>query len=78
MQELLETPEEIQSKDQLFTVWFDVACNRNKPDWWWESPRCQSLSSALKLASKLRTSGWTCNVWPEGINPREDGRWDNP
>lgn len=64
--------------DGLFVVWFDTNCGYDSPDWWWEEPGPQPLAAALDLAAKMRADGWICKVMPEGMNPRPDGRWDNP
>lgn len=61
----------------LFQVWIDLKCGRGTPDWWWNSPP-QSLQEALCEAAEARSKEWICQVLPEGMNPRPDGRWDNP
>lgn len=60
----------------LFQVWIDLG-EPDSPDWWWNSPP-QPLSAALDECSECRAGGWTAKVMPEGMNPRADGRWDNP
>lgn len=71
--ERLETPE----TPALFQVWIDLAFGEGDPDWWWNSEP-QELASALNEASDLRSGGWVCKIMPDGMNPRTDGRWDNP
>jgi hypothetical protein len=61
----------------LFQVWIDVNCGTAAPDWWWNSPP-QPLAQALDEAAEARRNEWICQVLPEGVNPRPDGRWDNP
>lgn len=61
----------------LFQVWIDLSFGTEAPDWWWNSPP-KPLSGALDECAKLRTGGWIAKVMPEGVNPRPDGRWDNP
>ena len=34
--------------------------------------------AALQEAADAREKEWVCLVMPEGTNPRNDGRWDNP
>lgn len=70
-----ETPEK---HGPLFVVWFDTNCGYGVPDWWWEKPGPQPLPAALNLAAEMRRSGWVTQVWQEHLNPRPDGRWDNP
>jgi hypothetical protein len=74
------TAENIEERipvDRLFQVWFDVNCGFGSPDWWWNSPP-QSLPGALTEAADSRLRGYPTKVMPEGVNPRPDGRWDNP
>ena len=63
----------------LFQVWIDLNFGGEfgPPDWWWNSPP-KPLRGALEEAAEARAGGWTCRVLPESMNPREDGRWDNP
>lgn len=62
----------------LFVVWFDVNCGNGVPRWWWEQPGPQPLADALELSAQMRRRGWPTQVWPAHMNPRPDGRWDNP
>ena len=75
---VIESPEETVTTDGLFVVWFDTNCGVGAPDWWWEIPGPQPLPAALDLAAELRADGWLCKVMPDNMNPRPDGRWDNP
>lgn len=61
----------------LFQVWIDLNFGELPSDWWWNSP-LQALPSALDEAAECRRSGWVAVVMPQGVNPRDDGRWDNP
>lgn len=73
-----ETTEDQVPTDGLFVVWFDLNFGQGSPDWWWEIPGPQPLPAALDLAAELRADGWLCKVMPDNMNPRPDGRWDNP
>jgi hypothetical protein len=65
-------------KPGLFQVWIDVNCGFDAaPDWWWNSPP-KPLQGALNEAAECRDKGIPSCVTPEGMNPRPDGRWDNP
>jgi hypothetical protein len=65
-------------KPALFQVWIDLGCGIAEPDWWWNSPP-KPLPDALEEAAKCRsTTSIPAKVFPEGVNPRPDGRWDNP
>lgn len=64
--------------DGLFVTWFDLNGGQTPHDWWWEEPGPQPLAPALDLAAELRRDGWVAQVWPADMNPRADGRWDNP
>lgn len=68
----LTTPE----RPALFQVWIDVDA-KLEPDWWWNSPP-KPLADALAEAAECRAHGYRTCVQPEGVNPRPDGRWDNP
>lgn len=70
--------EEQVPTDGLFVVWFDLNCGEAPHDWWWEEPGPQPLKDALDEAADMRLRGWVTQVWPEHMNPRPDGRWDNP
>lgn len=61
----------------LFQVWIDVNCGFNAPDWCWNSEP-QPLQTALDEAAECRRMRFPAKVMPEGMNPRPDGRWDNP
>lgn len=61
----------------LFQVWIDTKCGLFEPDWWWNSEP-QPLQGALDEAAECRAGGFPAQVMPEGMNPRSDGRWDNP
>lgn len=61
----------------LYQVWIDLTFGQETPDWWWNSPP-QPLAGALRESSHARAIGWICQVLPLGMNPRPDGRWDNP
>lgn len=61
----------------LFQVWIDLTYGTETPDWWWNSPP-KPLAGALDECAKCRAEGWIAKVMPEGVNPRPDGRWDNP
>jgi hypothetical protein len=61
----------------LFQVWIDLSCGTETPDWWWNSPP-KPLPGALDECAECRAGGWIAKVMPEGVNPRPDGRWDNP
>lgn len=61
----------------LFQVWIDLSFGVAPSDWWWNSPP-QPLGGALQEAADARANEWVCLVMPEGTNPRNDGRWDNP
>jgi len=73
------TPEEQVPTDGLFQVWIDLNYGGEfgPPDWWWNSEP-QPLRDALEEAAETRADGWVVAVYPEGQNPRPDGRWDNP
>jgi hypothetical protein len=66
-----------QTKQDLYQVWIDLTFGQETPDWWWNSPP-QPLAGALRESSHARALGWICRVLPLGMNPRPDGRWDNP
>lgn len=72
-----ETSEQVPT-DGLFVVWFDLNGGEAPSDWWWEVPGPQPLQAALDEAADMRARGWVAQVWPEHLNPRPDGRWDNP
>jgi hypothetical protein len=74
----VETPQEHVPSHGLFVVWFDLLFGEAPHDWWWEEPGPQPLASALDQAARMRLEGWPSIVCPEGVNPRPDGRWDNP
>lgn len=38
----------------------------------------RTAKRAVEYAFECRNGGWFVKVMPEGINPRPDGRWDNP
>lgn len=61
----------------LFQVWIDLNFGESPADWWWNSEP-QLLASALDEAAECRRMEYVAAVMPEGINPRADGRWDNP
>lgn len=61
----------------LFQVWIDLTFGTETPDWWWNSPP-KLLSQALDECTECRQGGWGAKIMPEGVNPRPDGRWDNP
>lgn len=63
--------------NRLFQVWIDLNEGQPPSDWWWNSEP-QPLRDALKEAAETRAAGWVVAVYPEGQNPRPDGRWDNP
>lgn len=73
------TAEDTAQQPLLFQVWIDLNFGGEfgPPDWWWNSPP-QPLADALDEAADARKDDWVCQVIPEGINPRPDGRWDNP
>lgn len=75
---LTKTTDNKARLDNQFWVWFDTNCGVGSPEWWWEEPGRQPLSAALDLAAKMRADGWIVQVMPDGMNPRPDGRWDNP
>jgi hypothetical protein len=64
-------------KPALFQVWIDLNFGEGTPEWWWNTPP-KPLGDALDEAAKVRAEKWICKVLPEGVNPRPDGRWDNP
>ena len=70
--------EELALTDGLFVVWFDLRHGEAPHDWWWEAPGPQPIKQALEMAADIRQRGWVTQVWPEHLNPRFDGRWDNP
>ena len=63
----------------LFQVWIDVNCGHNgsSPDWWWNSPPKPFLA-AMREVAECWGSEFPAQVLPHGVNPRPDGRWDNP
>lgn len=70
--------DEQDAKPALFQVWIDIDCGHEpEPDWWWNSEP-QPLPGALDEAAECRASGFLAKVMPESMNPRKDGRWDNP
>lgn len=78
-QELKESGLDESQRPLLFQVWIDLHVGGlgGPPEWWWNSPP-KPLGDALDEAAKARETNWVCIVMPEGINPRPDGRWDNP
>lgn len=64
-------------KVDLFQVWIDLNGGRGSPDWWWNTPP-KPLQDAVAESIAARIDGWITQVLPEGVNPRSDGRWDNP
>ena len=73
-----ETAEEQAPTGGLFQVWIELNGGEEPTtDWWWNSPP-QPLRHALEEAAETRAGGWVVAVYPEGQNPRPDGRWDNP
>ena len=67
----------IEEAPGLFQVWIDLGAGECEPDWWWNSEP-KPLPHALDECAKCRDGGWVAKVMPEGMNPRADGRWDNP
>lgn len=63
--------------DRLFQVWIDTHCGLGEPHWWWDDDP-GPLREALEDAAACRRWGFPTLVMPEGMNPRKDGRWDNP
>jgi hypothetical protein len=72
-----EADETEAPSDGLFQVWIDLNEGETPSDWWWNSEP-QPLRDALQEAAEVRAAGWVVAVYPEGQNPRPDGRWDNP
>jgi hypothetical protein len=72
-----EAAEEQAPIDGLFQVWIDLNFGEAPSDWWWNTEP-QELRGALEEAAEGRAKGWVVAVYPEGQNPRPDGRWDNP
>lgn len=60
----------------MYRVWFDLEHGEGKPDWWCEDP--ETISEALSSIIDAAKKGWVCMILPDGVNPRPDGRWDNP
>ncbi|WP_157257233.1 hypothetical protein [Methyloversatilis discipulorum] len=76
--QIVEATDSQEIKLGLFQVWIDVNCGLDAaPDWWWNSEP-QPLQGALNEAAECRDKGVPARVMPEGMNPRPDGRWDNP
>lgn len=71
-----DTAEQVPT-DGLFQVWIDLNEGELPSDWWWNTEP-QPLRDALEEAAETRAGGWVVAVYPEGQNPRPDGRWDNP
>ena len=72
-----EDAEEQVPANGLFQVWIDLNEGEPPSDWWWNS-KPQPLRDALQEAAETRAAGWVVAVYPEGKNPRPDGKWDNP
>lgn len=64
-------------KPVLFQVWIDTNCGFAEPDWYWNSEP-KLLQHALVEAAECRARRFPTKILPEGMNPRPDGRWDNP
>ena len=79
MMEVIDRATSLQrcSKPSLFQVWIDLGCGIDEPDWWWNTPP-KPLADALEEAARCRADDWITRILPEGVNPRPDGRWDNP
>lgn len=69
--------EEHIDTDRLFRVWIDTNGGIGEPHWWWNDDPCP-LREALEDAAVCRARGTPTLVMLEGMNPRKDGRWDNP
>lgn len=69
--------EVVTARPLLFQVWIDLTFGSPEPDWWWNSPP-KPIQDALLEAADARAKGWVAKMLPEGVNPRPDGRWDNP
>ena len=75
--EVIRTTSAAALEPGLFQVWIDLSGGAADADWWWNSEP-KGFQSALAEAADCWANGWVAQVLPHGVNPRADGRWDNP
>lgn len=64
-------------RQALYQVWIDLDFGEGDPDWWWNTAP-KPLPAAVEESLECKRGGWVAIVLPDGVNPRPDGRWDNP